>query len=109
VIGLVRTGRYFSNKLHHNHWLPNNIIGMVNGYNQDIPESIHKQLAFPLLGELANIKSIIQTHAVKRVYISLSLKHAEKVERLNEFLLDSQAGVIYVLDISDFKSEYFTL
>jgi putative colanic acid biosynthesis UDP-glucose lipid carrier transferase len=103
VIGLGRSARYFSHKLHHNHWLPDKIIGMVNGYNQDIPESIHKQLAFPLLGELENIKSIIQVHSVKRVYISLPLKHAEKVERLNEFLLDSQADVIWILDISDWK------
>ena len=103
VIGLGRSARYFSNKLHHNHWLPDNIIGMVNGYNQDIPEPIYKQLAFPLLGELANIKSIIQAHSIERVYISLPLKHAEKVERLNDFLLDSQADVIWILDLSDWK------
>ena len=78
VIGLGRTARYFSNKLHRNHCLPDNIIGMVIGYNQDISESIHKQLAFSLLGELTNIKSIIQTHAVKRVYISLPLNLLKK-------------------------------
>ena len=103
VIGLGRTARFFSKKLHNNHWLPDKVVGMVNGYDREIPESIYQQLEFPLLGEVDSIKSIIQTHAVKRVYISLPLKHAAKVEALNELLLDSQADVIWILDVSDWK------
>ena len=40
---------------------------------------------------------------MKSVYISLPLKHAAKVEELNERLLDSQADVIWILDVSDWK------
>ncbi|NQZ52166.1 MAG: undecaprenyl-phosphate glucose phosphotransferase [Moritella sp.] len=103
VIGLGRTARFFSEKLDKNHWLPDKIVGMVNGYERDVPDSITKQLTFPLLGELQNIQNIVKTHQIKRIYISLPLKHAAKVEALNEELLDSHVDVIWILDVSDWK------
>jgi len=103
VIGLGRTARFFSKKIHNNHWLPDKVIGMVNGYGDHIPESITRQLEFPLLGEVQDIECILQANDIKRIYISLPLKHAAKVEALNERLLDSQVDVIWVLDVSDWN------
>ena len=103
VVGLGRTARFFSQKIHTNHWLPDKVLGMVNGYAKDIPNSITQQLSFPVLGDIRDIKQIIKTHAIQRIYMLLPLKHAAKVEKLNEYLLDSQVDVIWVLDISDWK------
>ncbi|MCJ8297027.1 MAG: undecaprenyl-phosphate glucose phosphotransferase [Oceanospirillaceae bacterium] len=103
VIGMGRTARFFSSKIHNNHWLPDKVVGMVNGYDVEVPESITKQLTFPFLGEVQDINAIIQQHKVKRIYISLPLKHAAKVEKLNEKLLDSQVDVIWILDVSDWN------
>ena len=103
IIGLGRTARTFSQKIHNNHWIPDKVIGMVNGYDTDIPESISQQLTFPLLGEMQNIENIIKQHKIKRIYISLPLKYAARVEALNEQLLDCHVDVIWVLDITDWK------
>ncbi len=103
VVGLGKTARFFSKKLNDNHWLPDKIVGMVNGYGLDVPENIAKELSFPLLGELQNIKQIITLNKVQRVYVSLPLKHAAKVEELNEYLLDYQVDVIWILDVSDWN------
>ena len=74
VVGLGKTARFFSKKLNDNHWLPDKIVGMVNGYGLDVPADISRQLSFPLLGELQNIKQIITLNKVQRVYVSLPLK-----------------------------------
>ena len=103
IIGLGRTARTFSQKIHNNHWIPDKVIGMVNGYDTDIPESISQQLTFPLLGEMQNVENIIKQHKIKRIYISLPLKYAARVEALNEQLLDCHVDVIWVLDITDWK------
>lgn len=103
IIGLGRTARSFSQKIHNNYWIPDKVIGMVNGYDSDIPETISKQLTFPLLGEMQNIENIIKQHQIKRIYISLPLKYAARVEALNDQLLDCHVDVIWVLDITDWK------
>ena len=76
---------------------------MVNGYSTDIPASITLLLKYPMLGEVQDIRDIIENNDIKRVYLSLPLKHSAKVEHLNELLLDCQVDVIWVLDVSDWK------
>jgi putative colanic acid biosynthesis UDP-glucose lipid carrier transferase len=56
-----------------------------------------------MLGEVQDICDIIKNNDIKRVYLSLPLKHSAKVEHLNELLLDCQVDVIWVLDVSDWK------
>jgi putative colanic acid biosynthesis UDP-glucose lipid carrier transferase len=101
VVGLGRTARNFSIKIDNNYWLPDKIVGMVNGYEEEVSASIFPELKFPLLGRVTDIKKIIIDHSIERIYVSLPLKHAEKVEALNEYLLDSQVDVIWILDVSD--------
>lgn len=103
VVGLGQTARNFSSKIDNNHWLPDKVVGMINGYETDVPASITLQLKYPLLGQVTDIKKIIIDHSIQRIYVSLPLKHAAKVERLNEYLLDSQVDVIWILDVSDWN------
>ena len=101
VVGLGLTARKFSIKIDNNHWLPDKIVGMVNGYEEEVSASISLQLKYPLLGKVTEIKKIIKDHSIERIYVSLPLKYAEKVEILNEYLLDCQVDVIWILDVSD--------
>ncbi len=103
VVGVGKTARFFSSKINDNNWLPDRVLGMVNGYQETVPDSIYDQLDFPLLGGINEIEDVIKTHNIQRIYISLPLKHAAKVELLNEQLLDCQADVIWILDVSDWK------
>jgi putative colanic acid biosynthesis UDP-glucose lipid carrier transferase len=103
VVGLGRTARNFSSKIDGNHWLPDKIVGMVNGYDEEVLPSISLQLKFPLLGKVTDIKKIIKDHSIERIYVSLPVKHAAKIEALNEYLLDSQVDVIWLLDVSDWQ------
>ncbi|EPJ56266.1 MAG: hypothetical protein OFPI_00560 [Osedax symbiont Rs2] len=103
VVGLGRTARYLTYKINKNYWMPDTIIGMVDGLNEGIPSDVHGDLSTPLLGDLDNIKEIIDKYQAKRVYVSLPLRMAEKVEELNDYLIDFNVDVIWVLDLSDWK------
>ncbi len=103
IIGLGKTARYLTRKVNDNYWLPDEIVGMVDGLGGQEKPNVEFNLPVPLLGELSDIKRIIRANEVKRVYVSLPLKLADKVEALNEYLIDFNVDVIWVLDISDWK------
>jgi len=103
IIGLGKTARYLANKVNDNYWLPDKIVGMVDGLDERVEPNIESELSVPLMGKLSDIKRIIRVNKVKRVYVSLPLRLANKVEELNDQLIDFHVDVIWVLDVSDWQ------
>ncbi|NRA16435.1 MAG: undecaprenyl-phosphate glucose phosphotransferase [Oceanospirillaceae bacterium] len=103
VVGLGRTARYLTYKINRNYWMPDVVIGMVNGLQDTVPSDVENDLSAPLLGKLDNINEIIDKYQIKRIYVSLPLRLAAKVEELNDYLVDFHVDVIWVLDLSDWK------
>ena len=103
VVGLGRTARYLTYKINNNYWMPDSVIGMVNGLQDTVPSDVENDLSAPLLGKLDEIDEIIYKYHIKRVYVSLPLRLAEKVEELNDYLVEFHVDVIWVLDLSDWK------
>jgi len=103
TIGLGKTARYLTQKVNDNFWLPDKIIGMVDGLDEKVNPDIKFELSVPLLGGLLDIERIIISNKIKRVYVSLPLRLSDKVEELNDYLVDFNVDVIWVLDVSDWK------
>ena len=103
IIGLGKTARYLTQKVNDNFWLPDKIIGMVDGLDEKVNPDIKFELSVPLLGGLLDIERIIISNKIKRVYVSLPLRLSDKVEELNDYLIDFNVDVIWVLDVSDWK------
>ena len=103
IIGLGKTARYLTSKVNSNYWLPDKVIGMIDGFDECVSSDLESVLSVPLLGKLSDIKTIISRNKIKRVYVSLPLRLADKVEELNDYLIDSHVDVIWVLDVSDWK------
>ena len=101
VVGLGETARFLAKSIDNNKWLPDTVIGMINAYDIEPSREIKHSLQFPLLDNIANVKTIIERHSIKRLYIALPLKHSSKVEKLNELLSVFQVDVIWILDVSN--------
>ena len=65
IVGLGRTARYLAYKINRNNWLPDTIIGMVNGLNEAVPNHVEADLSTPLLGNVDNIKEIIEKYKIE--------------------------------------------
>jgi len=104
VFGLGKTARLMATRINANMWLPDKVIGMVNAYpGEKIPENIALGLEFPLLGNVCNIKKILENNNIQRIYLALPLKYSARVEELNNLLREYQVDLIWVLDISDWS------
>jgi putative colanic acid biosynthesis UDP-glucose lipid carrier transferase len=102
VFGLGKTARLIASRIDHNMWLPDKVIGMVNAYDgEEIPEKIKLSLDFPLLGDISDIRNILEKNKIQRIYLALPLKYSARVEELNHLLSEYQVDLIWVLDISD--------
>jgi len=95
VIGTGTVAKHLITSLNQNRWLPDHVIGCVSG---DEEEGVEEP-PIRLLGRLENIRSIIQQHGVRRIYIALPMSESEQIEGLNIDLLDMNVDVIWVPDI----------
>lgn len=100
VIGLGATARELAHKLNNNPWLPDQVVGMVNGSEEAISHELEDRQELPLLGDLTELKTILELHNIKKVYVALPMRLATMVEELNVELLDAHVDIIWVPDMS---------
>ncbi len=75
------------------------LVGLVASDEYD-PE-VDGRPIYPVLGKVANLRSLINEHQVTRLYIALPLKQAEQIEALYIDLLDMNVDVVWVPDLVD--------
>jgi putative colanic acid biosynthesis UDP-glucose lipid carrier transferase len=100
VIGQGRLAEHLLTSINNNKWLPDKIVGCATYH--DLDDSV-KALDSPLLGDVKNIKMIIDQHDIKRVYIAVPLSQSSHVEGLHVELLDANVDLIWVPDIYALK------
>ena len=54
---------------------------------------------YPIIGNMAHLRSLIATHHIRRLYIALPLTEAEQIESLYINLLDANVDVIWIPDL----------
>ena len=72
------------------------LVGLVGSSTDEIAFSnTHR-----IVGQLEELRELIATHRISRLYIALSLKDAEKIEELYIDLLDSSVDVVWIPDFN---------
>ncbi|VVN27578.1 undecaprenyl-phosphate glucose phosphotransferase [Pseudomonas fluorescens] len=111
---LHNLSKYYHQKFNHQY---NSLIIGTNGIALKLADTFSKQNQFPLVGlvrsvsgnsvapsplivgELEELRSLITTHEIKRLYIALSLSEAQHIEALYIDLLDLNVDVVWVPDL----------
>ncbi len=97
VVGSNALAAHLVNKISNNPWLPDNIVGVVDADQQSL-RAWH-DVAAPALGGIEALGDLIETYAVKRVYIALPLNQSEQVERIYKELQWQSVDIIWAPDI----------
>jgi putative colanic acid biosynthesis UDP-glucose lipid carrier transferase len=71
------------------------LIGLVAAHDLPLPSNG----LYPILGSLAHLRDLIETHGIRRLYIALPLTEAKQIENLYIDLLDSSVDVIWLPDL----------
>lgn len=101
VVGLGETGLRLVRKLNENRYLPEKVVGMVDAYpNQKM---VSKKLPEKVVGDVSEIKFLIEKYSIKKVYITTTIRDALLVEKLNDFLLEEHVYVVWQLNLSKWK------
>ena len=111
---LHRLSRFYHQRNNHHY---NSLIIGSDGVALKLADSFIQQNHFPLVGvvsaspfedatnsplivgELAQLRSLITEHNIRRLYISLSLQEAQRIEALYIDLLDLNVDVVWVPDL----------
>lgn len=101
IVGRGRLAEHLYNSINNNKWLPDKIVGFASYDESEINSSV--EYIAPLLGDLRDIKAIIEQYDIKRVYIAVPLSQSSNVEGLHLDLLDANVDLIWVPDIYALK------
>ena len=96
VIGTGSVAEHLVENLNANRWLPDRVIGCVNSLDQDETEKVS---GVSVIGGLENLRTIIEEHDIRRIYIALPMQASEQIAGLNIDLLDMNVDVIWAPDI----------
>ncbi len=104
VVGRGRLAEHLWRSVNSNKWLPDTIVGFVAYNDEYVDENDRREkLNAPLLGDIKDIKKIIDEYDIKRIYIAVPLDQSGHVEGLHVDLLDANVDLIWVPDIYAMK------
>lgn len=104
VVGTGKLAKHLQSNVNANKWLPDTIVGFVSfGDVEKDAEESGKADTVPALGELPDIKQLIEKYAIRRIYIAVPLSQSGDVESLHVELLDMNVDLIWVPDIYALK------
>ena len=92
IIGCSPRAYELAERLHRSNRIP--LMGMV----PPDPDAPTRDGRFPVLGQLPDLRAITEQHAVRRVYIAVTLDEMAKIEQLYLGLLDMSVDVVWIPD-----------
>lgn len=92
IIGCSPRAYELAERLHTSNRIP--LVGMV----PPDPNAPTRDGRFPVLGQLPDLRAITEQHAVRRVYIAVTLDEMAKIEQLYLGLLDMSVDVVWIPD-----------
>lgn len=92
IIGCSPRAYDLAERLHRSNRIP--LVGMV----PPDPDAPTRDGRFPVLGQLPDLRAITEQHAVRRVYIAVTLDEMAKIEQLYLGLLDMSVDVVWIPD-----------
>lgn len=96
VVGSGELARRIQWGLSRNSFLPDKVIGVVDDVD---PELGGEQLSAPFLGQIEDLKWVVQRYDVQKVYIALPLSRSEQVQKVLALSAEASIDVIWAQDI----------
>lgn len=97
IIGTGSMAKHLAKSISNNTWLNDKIIGVV-GAHQEAQEHWDDS-DIPLLGTESDICTLIDQHAVKRVYMALPLADSSRIQDIQNTLFEYNIDLIWAPDI----------
>ncbi|ODS91945.1 MAG: undecaprenyl-phosphate glucose phosphotransferase [Comamonas sp. SCN 65-56] len=99
VVGTNQLASYLSQRISHNPWLSERVVGCVAlAEEADAPSAPVEGLP-PVLGRLDDLIALIEQHGARTVYFAIPLHASAVVEELYFKLLDQHVAIHWVPDI----------
>ncbi len=92
VIGNGKLAQHLASHINENPWIPDRVLGLVS--TDDDVGTRHQ-----VLGALADLERVVDTHKVQRIYMALPMQQAELVRPLYLALAQKQVDIIWAPDI----------
>jgi len=97
LIGARPLGHHIASHINTNKWIYDKIIGVIE--DNDLLKQQWDIESVPVLGNIADVHSVIKTHHIRRVYIALPMEQANLVKPLYLGLAETNIDVIWAPDI----------
>lgn len=99
IIGDGKLATYLYQKISQNPWLGEDVIGCVTLKSTRPQQTVLEASHPPILGELSELLTLIDSHEVRTVYFVTPLDASEVIEELYFRLLDRNVAVHWIPDI----------
>lgn len=99
IIGDGKLATYLYQKISQNPWLGEDVIGCVTLKSTRPQQTVLEASHPPILGELSELLTLIDSHEVRTVYFVTPLDASEIIEELYFKLLDRNVAVHWIPDI----------
>lgn len=99
IVGTSQLASYLNQRIAHNPWLSEHVVGCVTLSEDDGADSIRADGLPPVLGSLTDLLALITQHDVRTVYFAIPLHASVVIEDLYFKLLDQHVAIHWVPDI----------
>ncbi len=96
LVGNCQMGKHLADHINKNPWMPQKIVGVITD-KDDGGEWFLGGL--PKLGELGELRGMVQKYQIRRVYFALPMKTAHQVRDLQLQLIDLNVDIVWAPDI----------
>jgi len=96
LVGNCQMGRHLADHINKNPWMPQKIVGVIT----DKDDTGRWFLGgLPKLGELDELRDMVQKYHIRRVYFALPMKTSHQVRDLQLQLIDLNVDIVWAPDI----------
>jgi len=95
LVGNSKMGGYLAENINKNPWMPHKIVGVISD-DTDEPWCFD---GLPKLGELDELRNMVEKYEIKRVYFALPMKTSHQVRDLQMQLIDLNVDIVWAPDI----------
>ncbi len=95
MVGNCKMGKYLADNINQNPWMPHKIVGVIC----DDDDETWRLGGLPKLGEMDELRSMVEKYEIKRVYFALPMKTSHQVRELQMQLIDLNVDIVWAPDI----------
>ncbi len=97
IVGHGMVAKHLVENINNNPWVPYRFVGFIRDDDEAAKELPADWL--PCLGDLADVRKIVEEHAIRRVYLALPMKTSHQIRDLQMELLVLNVDIIWAPDI----------